>query len=43
MLSVEEEESRIKMANDRVRDSEKRNASILGEIGSMRTELDELR
>ena len=43
MLTVEEEESRIKLANDRLRDSEKRNASILGEIESMRNELDELR
>lgn len=40
---MEEDESRIKLANERLRESEKRNATILKEIDSMRTELDELR
>lgn len=43
MLSLEEDESRIKLANERVRDSEQRNASILKEIDQMRSELDQLR
>ena len=43
MLSLEEDESRIKLANERVRDSEQRNATILKEIDQMRSELDELR
>jgi hypothetical protein len=43
VLAVEEDESRIKLANDRVRDSEKRNSTILKEIDEMRAELDGLR
>ena len=43
MLGLEEDENRIKLGNDRLHESEKRNASILKEIDSMRSELDELR
>jgi|DEB0MinimDraft_12_1074336.scaffolds.fasta_scaffold11579_4 hypothetical protein len=43
MLAVEEDESRVKLGTDRLQESEKRNASILKEIDSMRKELDELR
>lgn len=42
-MAVEEDESRIKLANERLRDSEQRNASILKEIDEMRNELDQLR
>ena len=42
-MGVEEDESRVRMATDRLKDSEKRNASILKEIDSMRTEMDEMR
>lgn len=42
-LAVDEDENRIKLQQERLRDSEKRNASILKEIESLRTELDELR
>lgn len=42
-LAVEEDESRIKLGNERLRDSEKRNATILKEIDEMRAELDQLR
>lgn len=42
-LAVEEDENRIKLGQDRLHESEKRNACILKEIDSMRTELDELR
>lgn len=40
ILSVEEDENRIKMSTERLQESEKRNASILKEIDSMRSELD---
>jgi chromosome segregation ATPase len=43
MLALEEDESRIKLANERLRESEQRNGSILKEIDEMRKELDELR
>lgn len=43
ILAVEEDESRVKLANERLRESEKRNATILNEIEAMRTELDGLR
>jgi len=43
MLGVEEDEGRVKIAAERLHDSEKRNASILKEIDAMRAELDELR
>lgn len=42
-LAVEEDESRVKLANERLRDSENRNSSILKEIETMRSELSELR
>lgn len=43
MLALEEDESRVRLGTDRLQESEKRNASILNEIDSMRKELDELR
>jgi len=43
VLGVEEDEQRVRLQKDRLDDSEKRNAQILKEIDSMRTELDELR
>ena len=43
VLNVEEDESRVKLAQERLRESEQRNAQILGEISNMRTELDEMR
>jgi len=43
MLAIEEDENRVKLANERLKDSEKRNASILKEIDEMRNELDQLR
>ena len=42
-MGVEEDEGRVRMATDRLKDSEKRNASILKEIDSMRSEMDEMR
>jgi len=43
MLGVEEDENRVRMGTERLQESEKRNAVILKEIDSMRTELDALR
>jgi|APSaa5957512535_1039671.scaffolds.fasta_scaffold301107_2 hypothetical protein len=43
ILNVEEDENRVKMTQERVQESEKRNAQILGEIGNLRKEIDGLR
>jgi hypothetical protein len=43
VLGVEEDEQRVRLQKDRLEESEKRNASILKEIESMRKELDDLR
>lgn len=43
MLNVEEDENRIKMTQERLMESEKRNQSIMSEIGNLRDEVDELR
>lgn len=43
MLAVDEDENRVRLQQDRLRDSEKRNAAILSEIEEQRKELDELR
>jgi hypothetical protein len=42
-LGVEEDENRVKLQQDRLKESEKRNATIMGEIENQRKELDELR
>ena len=43
VLAVEEDENRVRMQQERLTESEKRNATILQEIGDLRKELDELR
>jgi len=42
-LGVEEDENRVKLQQDRLKESEKRNATIMSEIENQRKELDELR
>ena len=43
VLAVDEDENRVRLQQDRLRESEKRNATILSEIEALRKELDELR
>ena len=43
MLGVEEDENRVKLQQDRLKESEKRNQLIMTEIENQRKELDELR
>ena len=43
MLAVEEDESRVKLQADRLKDAESRNATILSEVQALRKELDTLR
>ena len=42
-LNVEEDENRVRMQQDRLMESEKRNETVMKEIENMRKELDELR
>ena len=42
-MGVEEDENRVKLQQDRLKESEKRNATIMSEIENQRMELDELR
>lgn len=43
VLAVDEDENRVRLQQDRLRESEKRNATIVSEIEELRKELDELR
>ena len=43
ILAVEEDESRVKLQGDRLKDAESRNAAILSEVQQLRKELDTLR
>ena len=43
ILAVEEDESRVKLQADRLKDAESRNATILNEVQELRKELDTLR
>ena len=42
-MGVEEDENRVKLQQDRLKESEKRNATIMSEIENQRKELDEPR